>query len=129
MIAPRLRSTNGFSPTGGGRAQKHSTVGGARSSAGPGGCRSGRGRDSCSTRCQLMRTFQPVSHTWLLRGRKTMPTVKAVKLPPMDSKPRKRRRGHGEGSIFQAKDGRWVGMVELGYVGGKRKRKVYYGTS
>ncbi|MBI4491372.1 MAG: site-specific integrase [Chloroflexi bacterium] len=39
------------------------------------------------------------------------------------------RRGHGEGSIYQAPDGRWVAVVDQGYVDGKRKRKVYYGTT
>lgn len=37
-----------------------------------------------------------------------------------------RRRGHGEGSIYQRADGRWVAVIDLGYVGGKRKRKTYY---
>jgi integrase len=37
-----------------------------------------------------------------------------------------RRRGHGEGSIYQRADGRWVAVVDLGYVGGKRKRQTFY---
>jgi len=37
-----------------------------------------------------------------------------------------RRRGHGEGSIYQRSDGRWVAVIDLGYVGGKRKRQTFY---
>jgi integrase len=36
----------------------------------------------------------------------------------------KRRRGHGEGSIYQREDGIWCASIDLGYVNGKRKRKV-----
>lgn len=33
------------------------------------------------------------------------------------------RRGHGEGSIYQREsDGKWCTSVDLGYIGGKRKR-------
>lgn len=40
------------------------------------------------------------------------------------------RRGSGEGSIYRrASDKRWVTTVELGYVGGKRMRKVLYGRT
>jgi hypothetical protein len=39
------------------------------------------------------------------------------------------RRGHGEGSICQRKDGRWTARVDLGYVNGKRKRKQIYGKT
>lgn len=42
----------------------------------------------------------------------------------------KRRRGYGEGSVFQRADGRWCGVVSLGYGGdGKRRRKVVYGDT
>lgn len=34
-----------------------------------------------------------------------------------------KRRGWGEHSIYQRKDGRWVAQVELGYAQGKRQRK------
>lgn len=34
-----------------------------------------------------------------------------------------KRRGWGEHSIYQRKDGRWVAQIELGFVDGKRKRK------
>lgn len=34
------------------------------------------------------------------------------------------RRHRGEGSIYQRKDGRWVGVLDLGHVGGKRVRKT-----
>ena len=39
------------------------------------------------------------------------------------------RRGNGEGSITQLKDGRWQARIDLGYVEGKRKRKTYYGKT
>ncbi len=39
------------------------------------------------------------------------------------------KRGSNEGSIYQAKDGRWVGAVHVGYKGGKRVRKFYYGAT
>jgi len=40
------------------------------------------------------------------------------------------RRGHGEGSIYQREsDGRWCSTVDLGWVNGKRKRKVIYGKT
>lgn len=42
----------------------------------------------------------------------------------------KARRGRGEGSIFQrASDGRFVGVVDLGRIDGKRQRKVVYGAT
>ena len=41
-----------------------------------------------------------------------------------------KRRGDGEGSIYQAKDGRWRAEVSLGYKpNGKPKRKVIYGKT
>lgn len=41
-----------------------------------------------------------------------------------------KRRGHGEGSIYQrASDGLWVGSLNLGWVDGKRKRKYVYGKT
>lgn len=39
------------------------------------------------------------------------------------------KRGNGEGSIFKRKDGRWVGIVDLGWVAGKRRRKHCYGKT
>ena len=40
------------------------------------------------------------------------------------------RRGHGEGAIYRRKsDGKWVGVLDGGYIDGKRKRSVYYGDS
>ena len=39
------------------------------------------------------------------------------------------RRGHGEGSIYKRKDGRWAGTVEMGHEGGRRKRKTVYGAT
>src|SRR5581483_11189652 len=42
----------------------------------------------------------------------------------------RKRRGRGEGSVFQRADGRWVGSVGLGYGGdGKRKRRTVYGAT
>jgi integrase len=42
-----------------------------------------------------------------------------------------RRRGNGEGSIYQSeKDGRWIAMLSIGYDGnGKRQRKAIYGQT
>src|SRR6185436_7739925 len=40
-----------------------------------------------------------------------------------------KRRGNGEGSIYQRKDGLWCTSVDLGYINGKRKRKVIYGKT
>ncbi len=39
------------------------------------------------------------------------------------------RRGNGEGSIYKRKDGRWVGVINVGYEGGKRRRKHFYGDT
>ncbi|MBL8775085.1 MAG: site-specific integrase [Acidimicrobiales bacterium] len=36
------------------------------------------------------------------------------------------RRGHGDGSIYQRSDGRWVGEVHLGWEDEKRRRKFVY---
>lgn len=42
----------------------------------------------------------------------------------------KRRRGHGEGAIYQREsDGLWCTSVDLGFINGKRKRKVIYGKT
>ena len=42
----------------------------------------------------------------------------------------KRRRGHGEGAIYQREsDGLWCTSVDLGIINGKRKRKVIYGKT
>src|SRR6266487_729968 len=41
-----------------------------------------------------------------------------------------RRRGHGEGAVYQRKeDGIWVGALDLGWVEGKRRRKIVYGKT
>jgi integrase len=42
---------------------------------------------------------------------------------------RSKRRGQGEGSVYQRSDGRWVGSVHLGWEDGSRKRKVVYGKT
>ena len=38
-------------------------------------------------------------------------------------------RGNNEGSIYQRKDDRWVSAVHVGYKGGQRVRKHYYGAT
>lgn len=40
-----------------------------------------------------------------------------------------KRRGRGEGSIYQRRDGRWCAVVSLGFVDGKRKRQPVYAHS
>lgn len=41
-----------------------------------------------------------------------------------------KRRGHGEGAIYQREsDGLWCTSIDLGFVNGKRKRKVIYGKT
>ena len=39
------------------------------------------------------------------------------------------RRGRNEGSIYRRQDRRWVGVVELGYKDGQRRRKYFYGRT
>ena len=39
------------------------------------------------------------------------------------------RRGRGEGSIQQRKDGSWAAVVDLGWTNGKRTRKTVYGPT
>ena len=39
------------------------------------------------------------------------------------------KRGNSEGSIYRRKDGRWAAVVSIGYHGGKRKRKTFYGQT
>ena len=43
--------------------------------------------------------------------------------------PRRRRRGHGEGSIYRRPDGRWAAALDLGWQDGRRRRKYLYGTT
>jgi hypothetical protein len=38
-----------------------------------------------------------------------------------------RKRNAGEGSIFERKDGRWCGQINLGWRDGKRMRKLIRG--
>src|SRR5262249_19691325 len=48
----------------------------------------------------------------------------------MRRKMRSKRRNRGEGSIFQREsDGRWCGVLNLGWNNGRRKRKYFYGTT
>lgn len=48
-----------------------------------------------------------------------------------ENKARKRRRGAGEGSITQRKDGRWQGSIQTGYdpETGRPRRKYFYGIT
>lgn len=39
------------------------------------------------------------------------------------------KRNAGEGSIFQRHDGRWCGILSLGWENGRRKRKSFYGKT
>src|SRR5262245_25475435 len=39
------------------------------------------------------------------------------------------RRLHGEGSVYQRKDGRWVAVEDLGMRGGRRDRRYFYGAT
>jgi integrase len=39
------------------------------------------------------------------------------------------RRAKGEGSVYKTKDGKWVASVDLGWVGGKRKRRTFQGNT
>lgn len=40
-----------------------------------------------------------------------------------------KRRAHGEGSIYQLRDGRWRAALDLGWDEGKRRRKYFYGLT
>src|SRR4051812_1061999 len=40
-----------------------------------------------------------------------------------------KRRGHGEGSIYQGNDGRWRAVVDLGWQNGKRHRQYLSGNT
>jgi integrase len=40
-----------------------------------------------------------------------------------------KRRGKGEGSIYRREDGLWVGALDLGWIDGKRSRKVVNGKT
>jgi integrase len=39
------------------------------------------------------------------------------------------RRGNSEGSIYQRGDGRWCAVVHIGYEGGHRRRRAFYGKT
>ena len=40
-----------------------------------------------------------------------------------------RRRGRGEGGVFNSADGRWEARLDLGYLNGKRRAKSVYGRT
>jgi hypothetical protein len=41
-----------------------------------------------------------------------------------------KRQGHGESEIYQREsDGKWCASIDLGFVNGKRQRKVVYGKT
>jgi integrase len=40
-----------------------------------------------------------------------------------------KRRGRHEGTIFERKDGRWTGALDLGWEQGRRQRKWFYGAT
>ena len=42
---------------------------------------------------------------------------------------RERRRGRGEGSIYERPDGRWTAVISVGFRRGKRVRKHIYGAT
>lgn len=46
-----------------------------------------------------------------------------------DSRARRSRRGHGEGLIYRRADGRWEARIDLGWSGGKRARRSFYGRT
>jgi integrase len=39
------------------------------------------------------------------------------------------KRGSNEGSIYRRADGRWTASIDLGYSGGRRRRKAFYGAT
>src|SRR6516165_10218614 len=42
----------------------------------------------------------------------------------------RKRRGRGEGSVYQEPDGRWTGVISFGYTSdGKRRRKKVHGAT
>src|SRR6185295_10333282 len=47
----------------------------------------------------------------------------------MSKRKRNSKRGQNEGSIYLRKDGRWTAVINLGYQGGKLKRKSFYGKT
>src|SRR5215831_10088024 len=42
---------------------------------------------------------------------------------------KRRKRGQGEGSIFQRSDGRWCAAMVVGYRDGRPRRKHFYGET
>jgi hypothetical protein len=43
--------------------------------------------------------------------------------------PQHRRRSQGEGSVFRRSDGKWRGVLDLGWIDGKRTRRWVFGAT
>jgi integrase len=43
--------------------------------------------------------------------------------------PQRRRRSQGEGSVFRRSDGKWRGVLDLGWIDGKRTRRWVFGAT
>lgn len=39
------------------------------------------------------------------------------------------RRGHGEGTVYQRPNGLWTAQIDLGWIGGRRRRKTIYANT
>ncbi len=39
------------------------------------------------------------------------------------------KRGNNEGSVYRRKDGRWAAVIDLGWAGGRRRRRAFYGST
>jgi len=55
--------------------------------------------------------------------------VEATGNAPTTQRNKTRSRANGEGTIYQAKDGRWCGVASVGYKDGKPVRKYCYGKT
>src|SRR5260370_40884769 len=62
------------------------------------------------------------------------PAMREAGLPETKSRKQRvmtmaKKRGQNEGSIFERKDGRWCGILNLGWENGRRIRKHLYGAT
>src|SRR5262245_53402140 len=55
--------------------------------------------------------------------------MKNIRRAKRSKEEKKRKRGQNEGSIYKRRDGRWVAVLNLGWQGGKLKRKNFYGKT